>query len=269
MNNEMPPAFGTPPQPVPSTLVSRLTNIFVTPGEVFAEVKTRPVCHQNWVVPALIFLLASWCAVGLMFSQPAIKQQMADLQEQSLQKQFHKQVDAGKMTQAQVDQIKASAGKFAGIGQVVGFVVSPVLLAGITPFWGGFVIWAGAAWFFRRPMGYLKAVEIAGLAMMIEALGALVKGLLCAGLGSMLAAPGPILLVKHYDPASFFHAALLMLDVFLLWALAVRAIGLAKLSEGSRVKALVWIMGVWFVITGGTVTLSWSVQKAAVAMTGQ
>jgi hypothetical protein len=268
MNHDIPPATASPEVPATS-LVNRLLNIFVTPGDVFAEVRTRSVNHQHWLVPALLFLLASWCAAGLMFSQESIRHQVTDMQDEVIQKRLQKQIDEGKITQAQVDQIKASAGKMAGVGQIIGFVITPIMAAGLTPFWGGFVLWAGAVWIFKRPIEYLKCVEITGLAMMIEAVGALVKGLICAGMGNMFTGPGPSLLVKHYDPSSLPHNLLLVLDVFLLWALAVRAVGLAKLCEVTAVKAVAWVLGVWVTITGGMLLLSWAAQKAVAVATGQ
>ncbi len=184
MNNDIPSPAGAPA----SSLGARLMNIFVTPGDVFAEVRDSPVRHANWYVPALLFLLASWFAAALMLSQDSIRHQLAEAQDQAIQKQFQKQIDAGTITQAQVDQKKIEISKFAGIGTTVGFFVSPLFVAGAAPFWGGFVIWTGAVWLFKRPVHFLKAVEVVGLAMVIEAVGALVKGLLCAGMGSLVAA---------------------------------------------------------------------------------
>jgi hypothetical protein len=251
------------------SLGARLVNVFVSPGEVFTEVKASPICHANWWVPALLFLLASWCAAALMFSQPAIKQQMADMQDKAMQQQFQKQVDAGKMTQAQADQIKAQAGKFSGIGQIIGGVVSPLFMAGIIPFWGGFVLWAGGALIFKRRFEFMKGVEVVGLAMIILAVGALIKGLLVTAMGNMFASPGPILLVKDYDPTNQFHNFLVTVDVFVIWSLALRGVGLAKLSDISLPKAMAWVFGVWILITGGMFALSWGIQKAVSMMTGQ
>jgi hypothetical protein len=269
MNNDIPPATGNSSTVPQSTLAGRLTNIFVTPGEVFAGVRSAPLCHQNWLVPALIFLLASWCAGALIFSQPAIKQQMADMQEQALQKQFQKQIDAGKMTQAQADQIKAGATKFSGIAQTIGMIVGPVFGAGLALFGGGFLLWAGGNYIFKRPFDFMKGVEIAGLALAVSAMGALVKGLLAAGTGNMFAGPGLALLVmKHYDPANLAHGALAALDGFALWALAVKSIGLAKLCDVSPAKAAAWVFGVWIALTGGLLTFGWLAQKLASGLHG-
>ena len=269
MSNDIPPAVGELPTIAPSSLASRLSNLFVSPGEVFVEVKTSRVSHANWLVPALLFILASWCAAALMFSNPSIKQQMVEVQDEAMQKQFQKQIDSGKMTQAQVDQMKAGAAKVSGIVHIASVTIAPVFAAAATPFWGGFVLWVGAMFIFKRPFEFLKGVEVVGLAMTVVAVGALVKGLLCAAMGNMFAVPGPILLIKHYDPTNQLHNALLMLDVFAVWALILRGIGLAKLSDISPAKALAWVLGVWITITGGMFALSWAIQKIVGMAGGQ
>ena len=164
---------------------------------------------------------------------------MTEVQDAAMQKQFQKQIDAGKMTQAQVSQAKAAASQFGSIGAVIGAVVSPFFIAGLTPFWGGFIIWLGGI-VFRRRLDYMKAVEAAGLPLMILAVGALVKGLLAAAMGNAFASIGPAMLVKSLDPSDPIHAMLLVVDVFAIWALALRAIGLAKLTDASMVKAAAW-----------------------------
>ncbi|HEU5069255.1 MAG TPA: YIP1 family protein [Verrucomicrobiae bacterium] len=267
MNSDTPPVATATAVPS-SRLASRLLNVLVAPGDVFAEVKAMALCHANWLVPAALFLLASWCAAAILFSQEAIRQQMVDVQDRAMQQQFQKQIDAGKMTQAQADQIKASTARFAGIGQMIGGFVAPVFAAGVKVFWGGFIVWVGACFIFKRPVEYLKAVEVSGLSLVILAIGALVKGLLGAALGNLFASPGPVLLLKSFDPTNPLHTSLVGLDVFTLWALVVVSIGLAKLCEVSVVKGMAWVIGVWVVITGAWLGFALGMQKAVATLTG-
>ena len=261
----------TPP-PVPTeitatSLTSRLTNVFVAPGEVFTEVNASPINHANWWVPAFIFVLASWLAGALMFSNPAIEQQMADVQDEALQQQFQSAIDSGKMTQAEVDQMKARTAKYAGIGQMLGGFVGPVIMAVITPFWGGFVLWLGGL-IFRRRLDYLKAVEVVGLSLMILAVGAIVKGLLCIATGNMFITVGPAFFIKNFNASNPLHTSLLTIDVFILWGLILRAVGLAKLSNISFAKAVAWVLGVWIALTGGMLALSLAAQKLFSSISG-
>ena len=268
MSNEIPPLPGSPDAPVQTSLAARLTNVILAPGEVFAEVKASPICHANWLVGALIFVLLSWCAAGVMFTQEPIKQQMTDMQDQALQKRFQKEINAGKMTQAKVDQMKAGVAKFGSVGIVVAGVVGPVFGAALAPFLGGFILWAVGTLIFRKSFPYMKGVEASGLTLVVAGLGALVKGLICAALGTMFTSPGLVLLVKPYDPANLLHTFLLTFDAFAIWGMVLSGIALAKLSEVSFVKAFVWVVGISVVITGGLLTFAWALQRLSERLTG-
>jgi hypothetical protein len=267
MNNEIPAT--TDSATPPTSLFSRLGNVLVAPGEVFTAVKTSPVNHANWWVPVLLFVMMNCVAVGLIYSQPSIRQQVEDLQDRAMQQQFQPQIDSGKMTQAQVDQVKVQASQWAATGAVVGALVGPVFGAAVTPFWGGFVLWVGAALLFKRRFPYMKGVEVVGLAMVVMVLGALVRGLLAVATGNAFASLSPILLVKEYNAMNPLHNMLLTLDVFALWALCLRALGLSRLADISFGKAAAWVLTVWFVIVGGLFGFSWAMQQLMVRLTSQ
>jgi hypothetical protein len=269
MNADPSSASNPAPAGPTSSLVGRLANVFVAPGDVFAEVKASPVCHANWYVPAIVFVLASWCAAGLIFSQPTIRQQMEDVQEQAMQKQFQKQIDAGKMTQAQADQIKANAANIGGMFQKIALLVAPIFSAGVLPFWGGFVLWAGATLIFKQPIDFMKAVEVSGLALVIVAAGALARGLLAAAMGNMFVSVGPALLLNPFDATNPIHTTLLSVEIFGLWSLAVKSVGLAKLANTSLAKAAAWVFGVWIALAGGMLALGLAAQRLAAGLAGQ
>lgn len=261
MSNETsPPIPASPDAPVETSLAARLANVFVAPGEVFAEVKASPIRHSNWLVAGLIFVLLSWCAAAVMITQEPLQHQMTEAQETAMQKQFQKQIDAGKMSQAQADQAIATAMKIARIFYNIAAFVGPVIGAGLGPFLGGFIIWAVGSLIFRKPFPYLKGVEAAGLTMVVAGLGVLVKGLLCAALGTMFVSPGLVLLVKPYDPTNLLHTFLLTFDAFAIWGMVLSGIALAKLSEVSFVKAFGWTSAVTVLFLGGMLTLGWVAQ---------
>lgn len=43
--------------PLSTSLIARWLNVFVTPGEVFEEVKASPPASSNWLVPLLLSCL--------------------------------------------------------------------------------------------------------------------------------------------------------------------------------------------------------------------
>ncbi|MEY4385696.1 MAG: hypothetical protein RLY20_979 [Verrucomicrobiota bacterium] len=249
-----------PPVPAETSLAAKLTNVFIAPGEVFEEIKSKPVCHTNWLVAGLIFILLSWCGNAVKFSQESIRHEMAEIQGQAMQKSFQKQIDAGKMTQAQADQIKAQAAGITNAIMMIGAFLGPVMMAAIIPFVTGFIWWCIAHLLLRQPIEYLKAVEAAGLLMVIVGLGALVKGLLAAAMGTQFVSAGPVLLVRPVDPTRLLHMVLMSLDVFAVWGTVLNGIALAKLTGASFVKAFTWVLILTVVIMGGMLTLGWAAQ---------
>src|SRR5262245_34775974 len=83
-----------------SSLPARLMNVYAGPGEVFDEVKSAPVQHSNWLVPALIAIVIGWIGSWIVFSQPAIEQQLRDISAEAIEKQIEK----GKMSGQQAEQ---------------------------------------------------------------------------------------------------------------------------------------------------------------------
>src|SRR5277367_6665687 len=93
-----PPPVEAPPEP--SSLTDRLTNVIAAPGEAFDEIKARPVSAANWLMPLALSVAGGIVYILLAFSQPAILNSLKEQREAA----FQKNVDAGKMTQAQADQ---------------------------------------------------------------------------------------------------------------------------------------------------------------------
>ncbi len=115
---------------------------------------------------------------------------------------------------------------------------------------------------------YMKAVEVVGLANMIGVLDVIVKTLLIVGLGNLYASPSLVLLVKEFDPQNPVHSLLAVVNVMTFWLLAVRAIGLARLSGASVAKAALWVFGIWAAYTGLLVGLGALAQAAFKRMGG-
>lgn len=244
MSDPLPPM---PESAEPSSLASRLVNVVVAPGELFDEVKAAPINLVNWFVPAVIFVVASWIAAALIFTQPNVQHQLRELQEQAMQKQ----VQSGRLSQAQADQALQATGKFAMIGALIGAVAGPVVMALVAPLFWGLLFWLVGNKAFGGDIPYFKAVEVVGLSGVIAAVDALVKGLLIVALGSLWVTPGPILLIKHYDPQNLGHLWIGLISLTVLWLLAVRALGLARVSGVSFGKAALVVFPLWFLVMGG------------------
>src|SRR6202453_2308141 len=101
-----PPPEDAPSEP--SSVTDSLTNIIISPGEVFEEIKPAPVRASNWVVPLILSCIATVVYICIAFSQPGILRAMQEQRQYAMQKK----VAAGKLTQAQADQATAVTERF-------------------------------------------------------------------------------------------------------------------------------------------------------------
>jgi hypothetical protein len=230
------------PQAPRMSLAARLLNVFAVPGEVFTEVKSAPSSVSNWLVPVLCSVIVGVVSAFIIFSQPAVIQQLHEQQTKAMDQQ----VQAGKMTQAQADQALAVMEKFTGptmlriLGGAGAAVVSFVHLI-----WWGFVLWLLSKWFLKVSIPFPKTLEVVGLAMMISVLGQIVAMLLIVNLGKMGATPSLALTVSNFDATRKSHLFLGAINVFQFWLVGVMSVGLAKLANAPVVRALWLVLTYW------------------------
>jgi hypothetical protein len=250
MDESQPPSISETPPPPQTSLAARLMNVFVSPGEVFDEIKSSPVKPANWVVPLILSMIIGVIYTLVVFSQPAVLQKIQEAQEQK----FQKMVEQKKMTQEQADQMIAATQKWMGPGvmKIFGSVGAVVASAAIL-FLAALIFWAIGLRALRGNFNYMKAVEALGLASMISILGSIIAMLLAVIYGNMMMTLGPALLVKPLDAASKVHRALSALNVMSIWWIAVVSIALARLSGSSFTKAALWVFGIWAVLTFGPI----------------
>jgi hypothetical protein len=96
----------------------------------------------------------------------------------------------------------------------------------------------------------MKGVEVAGLSGMICVLESIVRPLLIMVMGSLYASPGLALFVTPFNPQNPVHGLLAAVNIMTFWVLAVRAIGLARLSGAGFGKAAAWVFGLWILEIG-------------------
>jgi hypothetical protein len=144
----------------------------------------------------------------------------------------------------------------------VAAVLVPVFGGFVTPFFWGLILWLVGAKVLKGDFPFMKAVEVVGLVNMVSVLDVIVRTLLIIGLGNLYAAPGLVLLVKDFDPQNTVHGLLALVNLTTFWVLALRAIGLARLSSVSFTKAALWVFGIWVAYNGFFIGLG-LVAKAA------
>jgi hypothetical protein len=225
-----------------TSVASRLVNVFAAPGEVFDEVKSSRSTPANWLVPVLLASLISAISAIIIFSQPAIIQQMREQQAKAMDQQ----VKAGKMTQAQADQALAIAEKFTGPSMMKIFgSVGAVVVSFIRLFWWALILWLLGRWFLKSRVPYSKMIEVAGLTMMISALGALVSVLLIVNVGRMSATPSLALFKSDFDFTRKTHLLLGIVNPFSFWQIGLMALGLSKLSGTHFSRAALSVFAFW------------------------
>ncbi len=241
MDESQPPALPEASAVATTSLMSRLMNVFAAPGEVFDEVKASAPSLGNWIVPLLLMLATVVASTFLIYSQPAIKQQVMEMQEQA----FDKQVKEGKMKAEQAEQIKESMEKMPPIlFQLIG-VAFVVVGTVVGLFFWGLALWLMGTKGLKGSFSYMKAVESVGLATMIYLLGSIVTALMIVSLGSVNARPALSMLAGEFDMTNKVHILLASVNVFYVWYAVVLAVALARLSGASFGKSAVWLFGYW------------------------
>lgn len=222
------------PQPSPMSLPARLLNVFASPGEVFDGIKASLPAASNWLAPALLFALVGMISCFVMFSQPAIVQQIHEQQA----KKMDELVKAGKMSQADADKGAAMAEKFTGPTMLTIFgSVAVVIMSFVRLLWWALLLWLVGK-VLKGPLGYVKALETFGLASMITVLGAVVGLLLAVILGRMIATPSLVLLVKDFDITRKTHLLLGTVNIFYFWQVGVLSVGVTKVTGVPLIRAL-------------------------------
>ena len=238
---EEPPPLSSPQEPassppVPeSSLPGRLLNVFSAPSEVFEGMKGKLPMVSNWLVPAVLFVLVGAVSAVVIFSRPNIQQQIREQQS----KKIDEMVKAGKMSQADADRAQEMAEKFTGPTMMAAFgILFAAIAAFVRLLWWALLLWLSARWILKRNPGYLKMLEVAGLASMIVVLGGVVTLLLTAISGRMFMTPSLALMVSDFDMSRKQHLLLAAANAFYLWQVVVFAIGLAKLADVPLSRAL-------------------------------
>lgn len=246
------PTSESPPGTPPTSLGGRLLNVIAAPGDVFDEIKAAPPCTANWLVPALLSAIIGVLAVIILYSQPAIIQQIHDQQA----KLFEDQVNAGKMTRDQANQTEAMVEKYGGPRTLMlSGAIGAVVVSFARVLWWAFVLWLLGLIFLKTKLDYLKAVEVAGLASMVVVLGTIITLLLSVSLGKV-AAPSLALCLGNFSAKNPLHLMLAAMNLFALWLTGVLAVGLSRLSGTRFSKALLLTGGFWLAMQGCFILLA-------------
>ena len=228
------------------SLAARLLNVFAMPSEVFASVKASTVSVANWLVPAVLLAVVGPLTALVILSQPNVQKQLGEAVNQQA-KMLDQQVQAGKLDRAKADQALAVSRTvyqppvihvlFGGAAAVIGV---------LRVFWWAFLLWLLARRFLRVRIGFIKSLEVAGLALMISVLGAIVVLLLTLNVSAISAQPNLGLLISDLNP-SRSNLLFWVLTVFSLWLVFTLSAGLSKLAEVPFLRAAWLVFAAWII----------------------
>jgi hypothetical protein len=247
---EPPPVLDSPRDATPppaTSLAARLLNVFAVPGEVFAEVKAGRMCIGNWLVPALLSALVAVFTAVVIVSHPAFQRQLHDLTERQA-KAVDQQVKAGKVKQADANRALALVRAITQPGSIKTLASMAVAVVGFARvFWWAFILWLLGRLFLKVRFGYPKALEVAGLGLMISVLGTVVTLLLMVNLPSLFATPNLASAISDFEASRKSPLLLGAANVFSFWVVGVLAVGLAKLAGVPFLRAAWLVFAAWLI----------------------
>jgi Yip1-like protein len=211
--------------PERTSLGAKLLNLFVSPALVFDEVMLAPPTLVNWLVPTVLVCLSGLAVLDLTTSPERTAATIRQL------------MDAQTITQDQASALTMHWKSVSSAALCLG--------AFLGTFWSAFVLWFIGRFFLKCRFGFIKALEVSGLAATILVLGTIVTALLVSAVGDASARPSVSLLLFKLPPDNPIRAAFGVLDCFHLWTTGVLAIGLSRLTGVSAKEAAFWVFGYW------------------------
>jgi hypothetical protein len=218
----------------------RMFNVLPAPGEVFQQIKERPVNHANWVLPALIWTVIGVVAVWLMFSVESFRYEIRKQQE----KQIQQQIEKGKIPREQGEAFIANPPSWMMTVAKVSAMVATAIMAVSVPFFWGLIIWFLSSVVYKADVEYMKAVEAAGLASVIYILATVVASLLSIAMGKMTLL-SPAYFIENFDMTNRNHMILAAINPFYLWYAVVVAVSISVLANVSVWRPLTWCLVIW------------------------
>ncbi len=210
------------------SVLSRMLNVLVTPGEVFDEVLAGPPCFLNWLIPTLLVCLAG---IALLSATTTSDQAAASVA---------KLTAAGKVLPLQGDALCRNWQTVSAFGIC--------LAAAAGTCWSAFLLWFIGRVFLKTGFAYGKALEIVGLSSVVLLLGTVITGLLVAALGDPAARPALSLLAPRLPAESQIRAVLDTFNLFHFWSAGVLVVGLSKLSGVGVRESAFWVFSYWVVL---------------------
>lgn len=230
--------------PQTTSLMTRITNVFASPSELYTEVAANPVKASSWVLPLLLSIIITLFFITALYYNDALRSQIYEMQAEKMQEL----VEQGKMTQEQYDNAVDGMEK-SGPGMFIAFGgISAVVMALIVFFGASLILWLFIKIALKFGGSYKKVLEVWGLASFIGIFGSVITMLLMYLLNSMTATPSPTLFLgEGFDAKNKIHVILASLNIFTIWQMGIVGLGLSKISNKSVGLGLGVSYGLWVI----------------------
>lgn len=242
----MPEQFITPEPSTEMSISDKFIGILSSPGEVFQTIVGTEPKSSNWGIPLALTILVGIIFTLVVFTQPAIQDQMSEAQMKAMQQS----VAEGKMTQEQMDMAteknpaKPGSAMFLIFGAIAVSVVTAVSLYAYS---GAYMI--AGKFMVKSTVPYSKLLEVVGLSLYVSAVVSLLSMVIIVAMGSLYASLSPALFISDFDPMNKQHKLMAAFNLLEFWNLAVIGVGLSKVWNTSLGKALGVVGGLWLVWT--------------------
>ncbi|MBM4167252.1 MAG: YIP1 family protein [Ignavibacteria bacterium] len=236
-----PEAFST------TSAFSKIFNTYTEPSSVFEEVTRQEKTTSNWLLPAILCIVAGIVFTFVVFSDPVIKQEMRYQQLHKMQEK----VANGEMTQEQYDRAVdfipepgSTIFLVTGIGGVIVVTFLSLLIVAL-------VMMLAGKMFLQTQATFGKIMEVVGLSYSVFIIGGIVSILTIKIGGSMSKTPSAAFFLNAFDTNNAMHHLLKFADVFSFWYVFVLAIGLSKLFQKPLGSVIGIVFGLWLVYAVG------------------
>lgn len=231
------------------SLLARLLNVFAIPGHVFDELAVTRASFGNWLVPLIITSLIGGFSVLVLYSQPSFQDQIHKLEDKMHKQQsqyLDDRVKSGQMTRDEANQTQALVDKFFTPNTLKLLSMAASFIGVLLSIFGwGFALWFLGRRYLAVRFPYMKAVEAAGLATMISALGVVVKLIIMVNVSKMFTTRSLGLAVSDFNPDDPNYLFLVVINIFQVWFIILLAIALSRLARAPFPRAMFLLLICW------------------------
>ncbi len=232
------------------TLMEKLTGVITSPSKTFESIAKFPAKASDWVIPAILLMLASMLTVIVININPTLKEKVMDQQMTKIEEQLDKKVEAGSITQEQADKQMEflsdqmdKSGSYQIIFQIIGIVIVTFIIILIV----GGIFYLIAKFGMKGEGNYLSALIGYSLPLVISFLQVLVILIVTLALGHLITTFSLGTLFGT-DSSTFGGFLLKKIDPFSIWFFYVVGVAYAKLFKAEKTtNYVIMVYAVWII----------------------